>query len=588
MSGKSLKRSSSSTEEVEPKVIKTEQDEKLDSTVDEFTQTSTVDSLYEKIGKDYDRFLKLCQINSQYQLSESEAIEKLNEIPKDNFVIITLPFSNSLVWQFSSVFKTRSAYFPPPKDDFRDYKFDCLRNWCFHAGSRIGCMHRGCNILFNCFLRSEYENRFYLALYASLTRFIPKTTASSLFSTQQENIIYTGFVSEDDKQFILCFNKGLIYYAFDRYKKLFPNADANSSCGITAFKLLLQQGENRYELFNRRSTPYTSNMIHSRYPDNTFKFSLSIKGDVIISSSLKLCDEQRISMPILHRKFNYKSSILNLDFKIGLFRLCAFKDSIHLNRTSTEYFCTRLIISLGGYPLTDLYRSLDELTPISRDFYFVYEEGFPCNDLVKLYNAIFRPKTLLDVDFVFDLKKFQLRNELDSIDLVQMIDSAHNQPIEYKTVYPLVMHSDVVAFGTQAIVEDNYLLIKPTGNCLLRLPDILQTLIKHGIRIGGMVSRMITEHEFNILYPFCLQRVYGADWHCHMFSGECCIIKTVRGSFEHLRCAAWQIRAESKLPWVKNVIHSASNLEERAVMARLFEADFLTDQEIGELLFSIQ
>jgi hypothetical protein len=102
-----------------------------------------------------------------------------------------------------------------------------------------------------------------------------------------------------------------------------------------------------------------------------------------------------------------------------------------------------------------------------------------------------------------------------------------------------------------------------------------------------MVARPITDYEFNILYPNCLnQRVYGADWYSHMTSGSCVIVKCDKGSFEQLRSCAWAMREVSNLPWVKNVVHSACDKAERDLMISLFEADFLKITE-DDLKFKI-
>lgn len=530
---------------------------------------------YEKIGKDYERFTKICSSTSHYQISESEAIQLLNKIDHNELVIINLPFSEQKVWQFSSVFKTRSAYFPVPPTDFNDYMFSQFKDWCFHSGTRIGCMHRGCNILYNCFLRSNNEGKFHLALYVSLTRFIPKTTISSLFNNSQNNMTLKA-IEINGELHALVLNKGLVYYACDSNRDTYLGNDS-SSCAIAGYKMLLSKGSNCFELFNRRSTPYSASFSYFRYPPGTFKFSLCNNGDIDIRSNVQLCDDLRLTCPILHRKFNYKLGLHIMDLKLGKFTIEMFKDSIHINRNNTHDFISRMLVLLKCFPLIDSIRSKTEMLAHSRDFYFLYPSSIAdTNIFLNTYASTFRELSLLDVSFHVNIEQLELKEDIDSIRMVQSSNAnSSSSTVECILAKPILLSADVEQFACPSINEINYILIKPTGNTLARLPQILKTLITYNIRIEGMVSRHINDYEFNMLYPNCLNRVYGADWYSHMTGGKCLIIKTTQGSFEQIRCAAWVIRRESKLPWVKNVIHTASTADERDLMIRLFEADFL-------------
>jgi hypothetical protein len=225
---------------------------------------------------------------------------------------------------------------------------------------------------------------------------------------------------------------------------------------------------------------------------------------------------------------------------------------------------------LGGFPLIDLYRSNKEQSELSRDMFFIYNADFPKEDLKNIYHRVLYKLSMLEVDFEFNISpEFKTK-----IETIEMVTSTSGDKPSYKTLSPLVCSVDVKNFVCDSLPEENYLLIKPTGNKLHRLSKLLQVLIDHNIRVTDMVAKTLNDYEFNILYPNCLMRVYGADWYGHMLGGECIIIKCNMGSFEQIRCAAWKMRQISGLPWVKNVVHSASTSAERELMLRLFEADF--------------
>jgi hypothetical protein len=257
--------------------------------------------------------------------------------------------------------------------------------------------------------------------------------------------------------------------------------------------------------------------------------------------------------------------------KVGYYKILKFKDCIHLNRAQTEALINKTIFLFGGLMLKDSYKHKSADTESSRSFWFLHGADFDREGLVEAYNDSYKKLTLLDVDFFFD-QELELRKEIESIQIVKQTN--FNSAVTYGDYLPLTLSKDTGSISNFSIQEDNYILIKPTGFNLLRLSSILACLSKYEIKVGAIKSRRLLNEEFNALYPNCLARVYGADWHSHIFSGECMIIKTVKGSFEQIRSAAWVIRKESGLPWVKNVIHSAASEQERELMLSLFANDF--------------
>jgi hypothetical protein len=363
----------------------------------------------------------------------------------------------------------------------------------------------------------------------------------------------------------------MIYYAYDT--EVFSSNDIQAHCGIKAHQVVFNKGKNTFELFNRRSTPYSTSIHHPRYDSDTFTYSLEISGDISIYSKVSLPDELRLSGPILHRKFNYETRVNMIDYKIGLFTLNKFKDAIHINRVETISLINKTIVLLGGLPLVDLYRSATEKSEMSRDFYFIYRPSFPADSLKSIYQNVYFPLSLLDVNFDFYIVP-QFRLVPENIKLVTSTSAQPTNP-HFLSVKPLITSRDVSSYKCSSIEEVNYLLLKPTANKLNRLSVLIQELIDHNVKVVDMVSRPLTDYEFNLLYPNCLQRVYGPDWYSHMCGGNCIIVKTSHGSFEQLRCCAWSMRKISGLPWVKNVVHSACDGPERDLMLRLFEADFI-------------
>lgn len=526
-----------------------------------------------EIGNEYAKFTTILNSPEFSSLTEASALSLLNTTPRDCFVILTLPLTNSLVWQVSTVFKSRTQYFPAPSTSFNAYTLELLRGWCFHEGRASPCNHRGCLCVFRCLSAANDNNLFYSALYTSVNRTIPKTTASSILSGKFYNKNYD-IVTVNEDQFVIHPYEGMVYYGYN------PITD----CTVTAHELLLNQGSNIYPIFNRRTTPFSSDLHNERFYPSTFSYTLTVNGDVDIKSTMDTCADVRLSVPLLKRKFNYETKFNEKNYVFGSFSLDTFKDSIHLNRVQTQSYIEKLISFLGGFPLDDEYKPKTTEDDLTRSFYFLYSPEFDCDKLVRLYETVFKLKSLLAITFAFNVE-FTPKIKLP---LLSMVESTYGgeldgQVIVYKKLVPLRLAKTKSTPLPISMDEENYLLIKPTGFTLAKLNELLDVLFQMHVGVEDIKARMLTDYEFNRLYPTCMTRVYGPDWRSHMFSGLCLVIKTKHTTYETIRCAAMLMRRKSGIPWVKNVVHSAATQKERELMLELFRGDFEVQPPLNNL-----
>lgn len=126
-----------------------------------------------------------------------------------------------------------------------------------------------------------------------------------------------------------------------------------------------------------------------------------------------------------------------------------------------------------------------------------------------------------------------------------------------------------------------YIMLKPHGleyrnglECVLKqLAHYLPTFVP-GATINLKTFSM-AHHTFNALYPNCLKRPYGNDWHIYLTSGLCGMLE-IRVPDSHnmahidlinmIRQCTQLARQQSGYMYTRNITHSAENLEE----AKLF------------------
>lgn len=106
------------------------------------------------------------------------------------------------------------------------------------------------------------------------------------------------------------------------------------------------------------------------------------------------------------------------------------------------------------------------------------------------------------------------------------------------------------------------ILIKPNGLKGNNFSIIEKEFSKWDIElIRWEIMSKIPEEIFSKFYPNCMDRPYGSEWRNYMFSGPV-MIAYVNKHFSVCRTAALAARAESGLPWTKNIIHCPERLEE--------------------------
>lgn len=534
-------------------------------------------------SKPFNKFLQVYQTHEIYGVDQVQVLHKLDTLDKAQLVFIQPPGYSNPVWQVSTVFKIRVSFFPTPPIQFKDFTIDSLKNWCFHVGtySFISCSHKGCKSVFSCFEQAWQQNIFYHALLISLTRSIPKTSASSILNSSQPNSSIKVFQHGAHNYAVVPYN-GFVYYSFEETSLSEPELN------ICAYECLLEKGSNIFPLFNRRTTPYTRVYEDDYFPSGTFRVGFTSNGSVSIKSDFTLCNDCRFSSTsLMKRKNNFSVDIQERKESLfGSFDILTFKDSIHLNRVETETIIRKLLCLKGCIPLRDVYKARVEAGPSSRRFFFLHPQSFDVVDMQHIYDSCIKKLSLLDVRFSANILP-DFKKDIPSLRIINSYSTAGTSPINYVSCVPLIAEKEYNFLALKSPAAVNYALIKPTGNSLLRLSKILQTFINNYLSVESLRVRYITEVEFNTLYPNCLNRVYGADWYQHMFSGECMIIKFNAGSWKQLRSAGMIARLESGLPWVKNVLHCAASDSEAQLMHTLFETDFIKFHNDDDLRFSV-
>lgn len=523
---------------------------------------------------EYEKFVETLSLPINAHLTEESALQKLKAIDPINICIqVSLIASTPIRYMLMScVFKTRSQYFPPPcttgLPDWDNYNVGLYSKWCFYQPSNDGCTHKGCFTLRKCFEKASETGSFYRAVYLSLTKNTPKTSETSLLNFDNYNCTYTIFEVENDCRLFMCVpHEGIVYYGFEK-------DDGASDRVIKTFDVFFKKGKNRFEFLNRRTTGFSIPIQFEEFAPGVVKCELDKDGSIVFDSTLDIHSDVRLSLPIFRRKFNYSIRYNKPDAVLCSFDILCFKDCIYLNRNSTEVMIQSLIRLLGGIPLSSDYKRKMPVEYVGRVFYFLCPNSDVFNRICNLYKTIIMPLTLLEVKFDFNVNFEDVKLPESLCLTYERLPSDNNPVFTHSFVTPLRVTPNTL-LTTQLVAQDNYILIKPTGNKIDVLPMMLDTLYEYGIRIHSIVSRDLTETEFQTLYPACMNRVFGQDWHQHMFAGPILVVKTSHGTWQTIRSACWQCRKRSGLPWVKNVVHSASNDKERLLMSQLFEYDFL-------------
>jgi hypothetical protein len=127
-------------------------------------------------------------------------------------------------------------------------------------------------------------------------------------------------------------------------------------------------------------------------------------------------------------------------------------------------------------------------------------------------------------------------------------------------------------FPTVPIVkgELSLMLMKPNFTTLTNLELFDNILSSYGQIIKFDVIPKISNEQFNALYDSCLTRPYGAAWKDYMQSDP--VIACVFASDNLLvtRAKIIKLRQESKVVWIKNIIHCSSSANESLRDLRIF------------------
>lgn len=218
---------------------------------------------------------------------------------------------------------------------------------------------------------------------------------------------------------------------------------------------------------------------------------------------------------------------------------------IYVEREQVKEFDLNPLLAMSASQIAEMKASLEA----NRSFWFLAPQHFCLADFqVKLAALMSHLQSRRTLDFKASEYAFDAQIQVED---VIMVDGF------FPTV-PMVKG------------ELSLLLMKPNFTTLLNLELFDQLMSPYGKIIKFEVIPKISDSQFSQLYDSCMTRPYGAAWRDYMQSDP--VVACVFASENLLvtRAKVIQLRQESKIVWIKNIIHCSSSESEAKRDLRIF------------------
>lgn len=522
----------------------------------------------------------------------------------------------SLSWLFIPIFKKKTFCFPSPVVmessgelkalNFDDYKIDRFTDFCFWYGKKgeARCNHRSCQSLYYCFRKADRLGLWYRSLWVSYEKHLPKASAAQITSLTKANVDYQLVRMPNDFKCIPLQGKTLLLYQPEGF--VYFGADNT----IKAHNLVVQKGENKFDFLNKKVVPALFPVDVDYLPEQAILGAINVKGEITLQSKLTMFPSCPLTCDLYKRNLNYSVNCVVYNYDLLYFDIVEFHNAVWLNRNDSENFMVMLLATMKCFPLDagvkakkllNVERTEEVLRYMGRKFFFLAPPGFDCAKALKIYeNTMYKLSGMRivfgeanDIDFTQYTIAFEPQIECvlsNSVvaekapapsgeeDIAVMADEGStSSTAELSSFIPVrLAKSTNFLHAVPKNAYDCYLMLKPSANKLEALVRVMNNLHQYNLEIADIKAFNMRLETFNFLYPNCLDRIYGRDWHTYLTSGECLIVKVRNASWQLVRCSALMCRRESQIPWVKNVTHCPDNDEEHEAMKSVFASFFDT------------